>query len=515
MSRSDKLKLLELLEEKQRRTARNRLQTYFSTPEVRAEYAKQMQWFEECSRFNECALFGGNRCLTPWTVISTDRGERQVLEVCGEGSFGVQTWDGATRQSAQSTGVFLKGIEPAFRIHLDNGEVFECSRQHRVLTTVGFQPISLLMSRADVQHWSRTLSGWTASYAAGDRQHDPQLLTVLDSDPSLLQLPDDAQNIFLDDLHLGAAARTHKHNHVCRAFDPRAIQDDQRRLSGRFGISEWSAPIAPPSDALKFPQGRFGGKSLEYKPLAPVVWQHARLQAFSQTCSSDVWLPHYPIPLVGGNSILAVAAIGSQPIVDFEVPGTHNYIAAGAVHHNSGKTIAGTYQDTLHLTGMYPDWWPGPRFKKPTDGWAAGDTGKNVRDILQATLCGKPGDEGAQGTGMIPGDLILRTTTKHGLADAFETIFVRHVPTGGVSSLQLKSYDQGRVAFQGTSQDFIHLDEEPPLAVYAECLLRTMTTNGLITLTATPMEGLTQLMLEFLPHLKPADSKELDAAVKQ
>lgn len=183
--------------------------------------------------------------------------------------------------------------------------------------------------------------------------------------------------------------------------------------------------------------------------------------------------------------------------------------------NRSGKTIAGTYMDTLHLTGLYPDWWDGKRFYKPTDGWAAGDTGKNVRDILQATLCGKPGDAGSLGTGMIPGDLILRTTTKHGLADAFETIFVRHVPTGGVSTLQLKSYDQGRVAFQGTSQDFIHLDEEPPLDVYAECLLRTMTTDGLITLTATPMEGLTQLMLEFLPHLKPADSKELEDAVQE
>jgi phage terminase large subunit-like protein len=183
--------------------------------------------------------------------------------------------------------------------------------------------------------------------------------------------------------------------------------------------------------------------------------------------------------------------------------------------NRSGKTIAGTYQDTLHLTGLYPEWWPGPQFKKPTDGWAAGDTGKNVRDILQATLLGKPGEESMRGTGMIPGDLILRTTTKHGLADAVETIFVRHVPTGGVSSLQLKSYDQGRVAFQGTSQDFIHLDEEPPLDVYAECLLRTMTTNGLITLTATPLEGLTQLMLEFLPHLKPADTKELDESARR
>ncbi len=172
--------------------------------------------------------------------------------------------------------------------------------------------------------------------------------------------------------------------------------------------------------------------------------------------------------------------------------------------NRSGKTVAGTYEDTLHLTGQYPDWWPGYRFDRPVEGWAAGDTGKNVRDILQNAFCGKPGDDSSHGTGMIPKDLILRTTVKHGLADAFETIFVRHVPTGGVSTLQLKSYDQGRVAFQGTAQDFIHLDEEPPIDVYTESLLRLMTRDGLLILTATPLQGLTKLMLQFLPHLAPA-----------
>jgi phage terminase large subunit-like protein len=171
--------------------------------------------------------------------------------------------------------------------------------------------------------------------------------------------------------------------------------------------------------------------------------------------------------------------------------------------NRSGKTIAGCYADTLHLTGLYPDWWPGRRFDHPVEIWVAGDTGKTVRDILQLCLIGKAGDPEALGTGMIPGDTILRTTVKHGLADAIESVFVKHV-SGGVSTAQFKSYDQGRTAFQGTSQHVVHLDEEPPLEVYTECLLRTMTVNGLIQLTATPLEGLTQLMLEFLPELAPS-----------
>lgn len=171
--------------------------------------------------------------------------------------------------------------------------------------------------------------------------------------------------------------------------------------------------------------------------------------------------------------------------------------------NRSGKTIAGGCEMTYHLTGDYPDWWEGRRFDHPVDAWAAGDTGKNVRDIIQRLMIGPPGDESKRGTGLIPADFILRTTVKHGLADAVETVYVRHVPTGGVSTLQFKSYDQGREAFQGTSQHVIWPDEEPPEDVYTECLLRTMTVDGLIQLTATPLQGLTKLMLLYLPELAP------------
>lgn len=171
--------------------------------------------------------------------------------------------------------------------------------------------------------------------------------------------------------------------------------------------------------------------------------------------------------------------------------------------NRSGKTLAGCYETTAHLTGRYPEWWDGKRFDHPVDFWAAGDTAKTVRDILQQTLVGKPGDPSQWGTGIIPGDAILRTTPKHGISDAIESVFVRHA-MGGTSSIQFKSYDQGRVSFQGTEQHGVMLDEDCPEEIYVECLLRLMTTNGVIYWTATLVEGITPLMLEFLPHLKPA-----------
>ena len=77
-----------------------------------------------------------------------------------------------------------------------------------------------------------------------------------------------------------------------------------------------------------------------------------------------------------------------------------------------------------------------------------------------------------------------------------------------MSTLQLKSYDQGRIAFQGTANDGIHLDEEPDLEIYAECILRLMTRNGMLLLTETPLMGVTKLMLAFMPHLSPVPIDE-------
>lgn len=170
-----------------------------------------------------------------------------------------------------------------------------------------------------------------------------------------------------------------------------------------------------------------------------------------------------------------------------------------------GKTLGmGGYELGLHLTGDYPDWWPGRRFDRPIRGWAAGKTNETTRDIVQATLLGEIAHEGARkvvdGTGIIPWSRIDlgRITWKQGVTDLVDTVQIRH-KSGGRSKLGLKSYQQGRGSFEGTAQHAIWLDEEPPRDVYEECLIRTATTGGLIMLTFTPLEGMSDVVRQFLP----------------
>lgn len=161
-----------------------------------------------------------------------------------------------------------------------------------------------------------------------------------------------------------------------------------------------------------------------------------------------------------------------------------------------GKTESiGGYELTLHLTGDYPPWWPGRRFKHPTRTWACGTTSKTVREILQRKLLGPTG---SYGTGLIPGSRISDVRVAHGVADSIDTVYVQHA-TGGLSELVFKSYDQRRRAFEGTDQHVILLDEEPPLGIYIEALMRTMTCDGLLMGTFTPLLGISDVVKMFLP----------------
>ncbi len=187
--------------------------------------------------------------------------------------------------------------------------------------------------------------------------------------------------------------------------------------------------------------------------------------------------------------------------LDFFTAGLHHFERAAIAANRVGKTWGiGGYETALHLTGLYPEWWPGRRFVRPLEAWAAGDTSETTRDIVQQALMGPIGE---MGTGLIPASRIVGEPSKRmGVAGAIDIVRVTRVG-GGISQLGFKSYDQGRKKFQGTNKSVIWLDEEPPSDVYDECLLRLMTNDGLMLCTFTPLLGLSDVALRYLPDMAP------------
>lgn len=215
------------------------------------------------------------------------------------------------------------------------------------------------------------------------------------------------------------------------------------------------------------------------------------------------------------------------PLRRFLYPRSLAFWKGGAEHrerlflaaNRTGKTVSAAYELTAHVTGDYPPWWEGRRFPKATGWWVAGDTRETTRDILQWELFGAR-EAIRHGTynGMIPAHLIVDRTMKNGVADCLDTVWITHNSlrhgSHPLSTIQFKSYDQGRESFQGTSlTGGVWLDEEPPDAsdqptgggtpsgagdIYTECLMRTATTGGLLMTTLTPLRGLTPFIDQFL-----------------
>ncbi len=169
-----------------------------------------------------------------------------------------------------------------------------------------------------------------------------------------------------------------------------------------------------------------------------------------------------------------------------------------------GKSTAGAYITACHLTGLYPDWWTGHKFKEPIYSWAAGVSNDTTRDILQSELFGLAEDEDAWGTGMIPKECIGQATRRRGTTgNTYDSVLVQHhdPDTGkpnGFSRIGFKSYEMGEEKFYGRPLDYIWLDEQPPSNIYTQCITRTVATNGYVMMTFTPEAGMTPVVHQFM-----------------
>ncbi len=165
-----------------------------------------------------------------------------------------------------------------------------------------------------------------------------------------------------------------------------------------------------------------------------------------------------------------------------------------------GKTLNAAYELTCHLTGKYPHWWNGKVWDRPVDAYIAGISNELTKEVLQKELFGSFTDIGS---GMIPKECIEHTVNRPGVPETVLTARIKHYTRGifdGFSTVSLKSYEQGRISFQGFQADIVVLDEEPrDPELKSECLMRLMTRRGILMCTFTPLFGLSKVVLDFMP----------------
>jgi phage terminase large subunit-like protein len=545
---------MELMEEKARRYQTNKIDGYYPDegPLRRELYPKHMEFFAAGLTYRERCAMCANRvgkCCTSETIINTKEGYRTVGELYTQGEpFEVEARPGVF---AKASAPFKKPRkEQCLRFEMSDGQWFECAMGHRVLTTEGwffaadyvqlsrlrdgFSPDPLLSSLGygpsvhdtDGPRSTRTPQDFSGRYSDDPRQCGEQLPDESDTDLSPLPSLNDAPAcnpawLTRDDLearytntpspisyplpNLGGVGRR-----VARSAEwlDSVFGTTVRRL---FDLPPISQPLPVEVTGLLQSGTAFyrhqiledGSFALNHVPNSKMQRDLSSPRGSSQPQHGlgsgrklKIVLGRNPLELsyVNGAVVSSVYSIGAHDVYDFSVETHKSYVAGGVIHHNTEGM--GGYETALHLTGQYPEWWPGRRFTKPVDWWAVGKTNQTTRDIVQYKLMGKMGE---LGQGLIRQDCIGRWTRKTGIHDAIDTVQVKHV-SGAYSVLGFKSYEQGRDSFEGTEKDGIWDDEEPPQDVYGEQLIRTATTNGMMLITFTPLLGMSQVVMGFMPQ---------------
>jgi len=495
-------------------------------------YGFQKEFFEAGSHYEERMLRAGNRCISPWTAIETGFGSRRLLEFPPSKDFGVLSMVDESECVSKASGVFLKNIEPAYRVLTDKG-FFDCSRMHRVYADGEWVSFDALIRLSSGLRCVQSIEDYRASCGAGDYQYGEEL-RVAGSDLTALPLKDDVQKLCLSFSLEDVEERISQYSRVyqwcvqfpieddpdlivdlCDLFqDPgvyiRALQqtriyreclqrvaeldpDELERLVDRDRKNgEWSY-LQKSSGAANKPARYIWKGRNDDQSVRQFDRSDASIRYLGDAEDTEIFFP-YSTPDIGCK-IIAVLPLGYQPIIDFTVEDTKSYFAGGALHHNTGKTISACAEDAYHLTGEYPDWWEGKRFLRSTRGWVVSITNEISRDILQLELLGEP-----IGTGMIPYEKIIDVDYRQcGISNVVDKVFVQHKK--GISWVQFKCYEQGWKKFVGAAIDFVHFDEEPDdIRVYTESRIRIVTRNGVMYSTITPLMGETELMQRFMAH---------------
>lgn len=141
--------------------------------------------------------------------------------------------------------------------------------------------------------------------------------------------------------------------------------------------------------------------------------------------------------------------------------------------NRAGKTVAGTIEDIWYLTGKHP------HRKTPTG-------------VVRGRVVAVDFIQGIQKI-ILPvfGEWLPPSMLQNGSWEDSYNRQERTLTLDNGSWVEFMSYDQDLEKFAGTSRHFTHFDEEPPQAIFNECMMRLIDTDGDFWITMTPVEGMT------------------------
>lgn len=169
--------------------------------------------------------------------------------------------------------------------------------------------------------------------------------------------------------------------------------------------------------------------------------------------------------------------------------------------NQGGKSTSLCGKCAYHATGLYPENWPGRKWKKPITFAIGGETASSTRDLLVDRLLGTPENRGG---GYIPAECFDPeediTRMPGGVPNQIESFRVKHYTNGvhdGYSKGYVFAYSAGWQRLAGYTLNEIFCDEEMDFPIYDEFSARLNATRGHLSISMTPLLGETDLYLLF------------------
>jgi phage terminase large subunit-like protein len=511
MDRQGKIAFIEALEEQERR-----YHDKLGERTYKGFYDWQRRFNAATKDHTACMLMAANQCVAGHTPIEVMQGKEvkslRFADTLCEKDVSIRYWADGSLHDTDSYRAYFQGILPTIRLYLSNGEFLDCTGEHQLLDASGnYRTTRALMSGGDVRYCYQISEDSPASCVEGDYPHGQQPHQALGSDLTSLPLLTGALRHSHRSLTKDEVAQTDQYSQAFLSYDLLTSRDARDHVLAL--IDKFSSSLVLPSAQLLislrriFQQFRAG----VVDPLLSAGEDDlSKASGYGEAYSNHIFFPSSDIHLANDVSIMSWQEIGFQPCFDYQIPDHHNYIAAGVVNHNCGKSQTGCCVDSIHLTGLYPDDWEGLKFDFAPRIWLLGYSGEKTRDLLQAKLFGRYLDGKFEG-GYVPANLIVDSILMTGTKGAMREVRVKH--PDGISVCQFWSYSQGQHALMGDILDWYHIDEEPKDAqIFPQVLTRTLNGNrgkgGSGILTFTPENGKTQLVCSFMGEDYEGDDEE-------
>jgi len=318
------------------------------------------------------AIIGGLGCVHPDTNVWTERGLMRISDITSP--VRVLSWNEKDQrfQLSLSGGSFPKGRANLFRVVTQQGE-FRATEHHRFFSSLRtYEPVggmiegsgslqaspSLLRSieehglswlPVDAESLNQKVADLMGGYASEARQYGLQLLMAEDGDQSVSPSPCDAHKLFressrFDTLHKDGFRHTQQaHIRHGQFFDQSCMLGFEHRSEAPVLIAEHQTLTLLPEHTLHYRQPlQLSHETCEHHRTVQGCAAASRDQNLLQACGS---------PSVVDNNILQVSEAERNCVYyDMQVLNTNNYVDEfGFIHHNSGKSRAGTFRAIVKL----------------------------------------------------------------------------------------------------------------------------------------------------------------------